>query len=172
MAARSTASNNGEVRGRVMDSPIGELSLAVDEVGVCAVSFGRRDVQPADDPRLDAAVAQLASYFAGELTEFELPLSVRRGSDFDRAVWIELARIPYGQMRTYGEIATAVGDASAARAVGVACNRNPLPLVVPCHRVVGAGGKLVGFGGGLPRKRFLLELEARVAMQRAWGMPR
>lgn len=155
-----------------MDSPIGELSLAVDDVGICVVSFGRRDVLPGDDPRLDAAVAQLVSYFAGELTEFELPLSVRRGSDFDRAVWIELARIPYGQTRTYGEIAAAVGDASAARAVGVACNRNPLPLVVPCHRVVGAGGKLVGFGGGLPRKRFLLELEAAVTMQRAWGLSR
>jgi methylated-DNA-[protein]-cysteine S-methyltransferase len=158
---------------RVVDSPIGELTLAVDEVGVCVVSFGGADVEPgAPDPRLDAAGAQLRAYFAGELTEFDLPLSVRRGSDFERAVWAELARIPYGQTITYGAVASAVGEPDGARAVGVACNRNPLPLVVPCHRVVGAGGKLVGFGGGLHRKRYLLELEARVAMERAWGLPR
>ena len=168
MAVESVVGDNGAVRWFVTDSPIGELSLAVDEAGVCAVTFGRLDVEATDDPRLDEAVAQLRSYFAGELTEFDLPLSVRRGSEFERAVWVELARIPYGEMRTYGAIAAAVGDASAARAVGVACNRNPLPLVVPCHRVVGAGGKLVGFGGGLPRKRFLLELEARVALEQAW----
>jgi O-6-methylguanine DNA methyltransferase len=75
-------------------------------------------------------------------------------------VWAELAAIPYGEMRTYGEVAAAVGDKLAARAVGTACNRNPLPILLPCHRVVGAGGKLVGFGGGLARKRVLLELEA------------
>lgn len=120
------------------------------------------------DSRLAAVVVQLRRYFAGELMVFDLPLSVRGGSDFERAVWAELARIPYGETRTYGEIATATGDPGAARAVGVACNRNPLPLVVPCHRVVGAGGKLVGFGGGLHRKRFLLELESRVTMESAW----
>ena len=95
-----------------------------------------------------------------------LPLSVTEGSDFERAVWRAIAAIPYAQMRTYGQIAADVGDSGAARAVGTACNRNPLPVVVPCHRVVGAGGKLVGFGGGLPRKRFLLELEARVRIER------
>jgi methylated-DNA-[protein]-cysteine S-methyltransferase len=93
---------------------------------------------------------------------------VRRGSEFERAVWREMTRIPYGEMRTYGEIAAAVGDPGGARAVGVACNRNPIPVIVPCHRIVGAGGKLVGFGGGLHRKRYLLELEARVALERAW----
>jgi methylated-DNA-[protein]-cysteine S-methyltransferase len=81
-------------------------------------------------------------------------------------VWRAIAAIPYAEMRTYGQIAADVGEPDAARAVGVACNHNPLPLVVPCHRVVGAGGKLVGFGGGLPRKRFLLELEARVRVER------
>jgi methylated-DNA-[protein]-cysteine S-methyltransferase len=156
-------------RWTVLGSPIGELSLAVDDQGLCQVGFGRADVAVCgDDPLLAAVEAALGSYFAGELTGFDVPLSVRRGSDFERAVWAEIARIPYGETVTYGAVAAAVGDPEAAQAVGAACNRNPLPLVVPCHRVVGAGGKLVGFGGGLPRKRFLLELEARVAMERAW----
>jgi methylated-DNA-[protein]-cysteine S-methyltransferase len=158
------------MRWLVVDSPIGNLSVATDEVGVCGVHFGRVDgaVTETDDVRLRAAVTELDAYFTGELTEFTVPLSVRRGSDFERAVWREMSRIPYGEMRTYGQVATAVGDPSGARAVGVACNRNPIPVIVPCHRIVGAGGKLVGFGGGLPRKRHLLELEARVALQRAW----
>jgi methylated-DNA-[protein]-cysteine S-methyltransferase len=153
----------------VIDSPIDRLSVAVDETGVCGVHFGAVDgAGEVDEPLLATAVDQLRAYFTGELTEFTLPLSVRRGSDFERAVWREMSLIPYGEMRTYGEIATAVGDPAGARAVGVACNRNPIPVIVPCHRIVGAGGKLVGFGGGLPRKRFLLELEARVSLERAW----
>lgn len=158
------------MRWTVVDSPIGELSVAVDEVGVCRVHFGRvgAAVPETDDVRLRAAVVELNAYFAGELTDFTAPLSVRRGSDFERAVWREMSKIPYGEMRTYGEIAAVLGDPGAARAVGTACNRNPIPVIVPCHRVVGAGGKLVGFGGGLPRKRHLLELEARVAFERAW----
>jgi methylated-DNA-[protein]-cysteine S-methyltransferase len=159
------------MRWTVLDSPIGELSVAVDEIGICGVHFGAVDaaVADADDARLRTAVAELRAYFTGELTGFTVPLSVRRGSDFERAVWTEMSKISYGEMRTYGEVAAAVGDAGAARAVGVACNRNPIPVIVPCHRIVGAGGKLVGFGGGLPRKRHLLELEARVAFERAWG---
>jgi methylated-DNA-[protein]-cysteine S-methyltransferase len=120
------------------------------------------------DPLLARAAEQLAAYFEGTLTEFDLPLSVTGGSPFERAVWAGIAAIPYGEMRTYGEIALDVGDREAARAVGIACNHNPLPILVPCHRVVGAGGKLVGFGGGLPRKRFLLELEARVRIEQAF----
>jgi methylated-DNA-[protein]-cysteine S-methyltransferase len=158
------------MRWVVIDSPIDELSVAVDDTGVCGVHFGAvADAVEVSDPRLDAAVAELRAYFAGELTDFTLPLSVRRGSDFERAVWHQMSEIPYGEMRTYGEVAAAVGDPSGARAVGVACNRNPIPIIVPCHRIVGAGGKLVGFGGGLPRKRYLLELEARVALQHSWG---
>ena len=156
-----------------VESPIGELSLAADGAGVCAVRFrpaaDRPGVAADAEGVLAEAAAQLRQWFAGRRTEFDLRLSVTGGTEFDRAVWAELARIPYGETRTYGEVAAAVGDPSAARAVGVACNRNPLPVVVPCHRVVGAGGKLVGFGGGLPRKRWLLEHEARVAMQRAWA---
>ncbi|MEJ3742360.1 methylated-DNA--[protein]-cysteine S-methyltransferase [Actinomycetes bacterium KLBMP 9797] len=158
------------MRWVVIESPIDELGVAVDDSGVCGVRFGGVDAPHAtDDPQLRAAVDQIRAYFAGELTEFTLPLSVRRGSEFERAVWHQMTRIPYGEMRTYGEIAAAVGDPGSARAVGVACNRNPIPVIVPCHRIVGAGGKLVGFGGGLPRKRYLLELEARVALQQAWS---
>ncbi|HEU5109868.1 MAG TPA: methylated-DNA--[protein]-cysteine S-methyltransferase [Micromonosporaceae bacterium] len=157
----------------VTTSPIGELAVAADDAGLCRVRFSPHDVTA--DPAaagaapLARAVEQLAAYFAGELTEFDLPLSVRGGSDFERAVWAALRDIPYGEMRTYGEIAVRAGDPGAARAVGVACNRNPLALVVPCHRVVGAGGKLVGFGGGLDRKRHLLELESGVAMRQLWA---
>jgi methylated-DNA-[protein]-cysteine S-methyltransferase len=121
------------------------------------------------DRLLADAAAQLAAYLAGELTDFDLPLSVPGGSAFERAVWRALGDIPYAQMRTYGGLAAATGDRGAARAVGVACNRNPLPVIVPCHRVVGAGGKLVGFGGGLSWKRHLLELEARVRVEHEFG---
>jgi methylated-DNA-[protein]-cysteine S-methyltransferase len=151
-------------------APIGNLGVAVDEVGICAVRFeGPPGSADATGPLLSRAAEQLAEYFNGDRTGFDLPLSVRGGSAFERAVWAGIAAIPYGEMRTYGEIAAGVGDREAARAVGIACNRNPLPILVPCHRVVGAGGKLVGFGGGLPRKRFLLELEARVRIERAFG---
>jgi methylated-DNA-[protein]-cysteine S-methyltransferase len=159
------------VRWQELATPIGELGVAVDGDGVCRVDFrGSPDssgsAAPGGDPVLDEALSQLRAYFAGELTDFDLPLSVTDGSPFERAVWRAIAAIPYAQMRTYGEIAADVGAPDGARAVGVACNRNPLPLVVPCHRVVGAGGKLVGFGGGLPRKRFLLALEAKVRVER------
>ncbi|TWD80629.1 methylated-DNA-[protein]-cysteine S-methyltransferase [Kribbella amoyensis] len=158
------------MRWIVIDSPVGDLSLAVDEVGLCRLRFGAVEVEPSVEPDdvLTATQEQLKAYFAGELTDFDLPISTQAGSAFERAVWAELRRIPYGEMRTYGEVAKAVGDAGAARAVGVACNRNPHAVVVPCHRVVGAGGKMVGFGGGIPRKRHLLELEARVALENFW----
>ena len=156
------------MRWSVIDSPIGDLTLAVDDTGLCQVHFGGSD-RPIDaDPLLTETAEQLKAYFAGELQEFTVPLSVRGGSDFERAVWSQLSRIPYGEMQTYGDVAKILGDAGAARAVGVACNRNPLPIVVPCHRVVGAGGKMVGFGGGIPTKRHLLELEARVTLETLW----
>ncbi|GAB3949868.1 methylated-DNA--[protein]-cysteine S-methyltransferase [Micromonospora vulcania] len=156
------------MRWTVLDSPIGEFSVATDGTSVCGAHFGRVDaaVEAPDDAASRQAVAELRAYFAGELTGFTVPVSVPRGSAFERAVWREMTRIPYGEMLTYGEVAGLVGDPGAARAVGVACNRNPIPVIVPCHRIVGAGGKLVGFGGGLPRKVKLLELEARVAFER------
>jgi methylated-DNA-[protein]-cysteine S-methyltransferase len=159
------------MRWSVIDSPIGDLSLAVDDVGLCRLRMGTAEVEPGivRDKVLLLAQEELKAYFAGELTEFSIPLSVPGGSEFERAVWQQLRRIPYGEMQTYGEVARIVGDAGAARAVGVACNRNPIAVVVPCHRVVGAGGKMVGFGGGIPRKRHLLELEARVSFETLWG---
>jgi methylated-DNA-[protein]-cysteine S-methyltransferase len=176
------------MRWRVVSTPIGDVSLAADGAGLCRLHFGRYEGQVAEpsrrldlrsaqteqagagDPILARAAEQLDEYFAAQRTEFDLPLAELGGSDFERAVWGQLAEIPYGEMRTYGEVAKAVGDASAARAVGVACNRNPVAIVLPCHRVVGADGKLVGFGGGLPTKRFLLELEARVRVEHDFAL--
>lgn len=159
------------MRWTVLESPIGEFSLATDGTAVRGAHFGR--VEGATDEPVDAvsaqAAAELRAYFAGDLTDFTVPLAAPRGSDFERAVWAAMTRIPYGETLTYGTVARDLGDAGAARAVGVACNRNPIPVLVPCHRIVGAGGKLVGFGGGLDRKVKLLELEAGVALRRAWS---
>ncbi|MEU1245833.1 methylated-DNA--[protein]-cysteine S-methyltransferase [Micromonospora arida] len=159
------------MRWAVLDSPIGEFSVATDGTSVCGAHFGRLGAatDEPDDALSRQAVDELRAYFTGKLTTFTVPVSVPRGSDFERAVWREMTRIPYGETLTYGEVARLVGDPGAARAVGVACNRNPVPVIVPCHRIVGAGGKLVGFGGGLPRKVTLLELEAGVALRRAWS---
>ncbi|MEW2474436.1 methylated-DNA--[protein]-cysteine S-methyltransferase [Micromonospora gifhornensis] len=159
------------MRWTLLDSPIGIFSVATEGGSVCGTRFGPVETAtevPADETSR-RAVAELRAYFAGELTEFDIPVTVPRGSDFERAVWREMTRIPYGETLTYGQVARLVGDPGAARAVGVACNRNPIPVIVPCHRIIGAGGKLVGFGGGLDRKVKLLELEARVALQQAWS---
>ncbi|WP_117213072.1 methylated-DNA--[protein]-cysteine S-methyltransferase [Allorhizocola rhizosphaerae] len=153
------------MRWAQLDTPIGELSYAVDDVGVCAVHFGPR---PGAGPADDEVGDQLRAYFAGELTAFSVPLHVLRGSEFERAVWEQMKLIPFGETRSYGAVASAVGEPGGAQAVGTACNRNPLPLIVPCHRIIGADGKLVGFGGGLERKRILLELEAKVRMELEW----
>ena len=112
------------------------------------------------DEGFDDVVRQLDEYFAAERTAFDLPLRPV-GSDFELAVWEQLTRIPYGETCSYGHVAAAVGEPGGAQAVGAANGRNPLAIVVPCHRVIGADGSLVGFGGGLARKRFLLDLEQR-----------
>jgi methylated-DNA-[protein]-cysteine S-methyltransferase len=150
-----------------LDSPIGRLLLAADEHGLRYIGFelGRHPVWIGDDWRRDCAAladarAQLDAYFAGELREFDLPLAAQ-GSEFDRRVWDALRRVDYGTTMSYGELARRVGDPLAARAVGAANGRNPLPIVVPCHRVIGANGSLTGFGGGLATKKFLLEHEQR-----------
>jgi methylated-DNA-[protein]-cysteine S-methyltransferase len=148
-----------------VDSPIGELAYAVDETGVCSVQFGGRPDTPVGH---DEVAEQLRAYFTGELTDFTVPLSVTRGSPFERSVWHEMMLIPYGETRSYGYVASAVGEPGGAQAVGTACNRNPIPVIVPCHRIIGADGKLVGFGGGIDRKRILLELEANIKMQHDW----
>ena len=112
------------------------------------------------NPVLRQAIEQLRAYFAGELRDFDLSLDMQ-GTEFQRRVWLELRNIPYGETRSYSFVANTIGAPKAVRAVGAANGRNPIPIVVPCHRVIGAGGALVGYGGGLPLKRFLLDLEAR-----------
>lgn len=106
------------------------------------------------------AKLQLEEYFAGDRREFDLPLAAR-GTEFQHRVWAELRRIPFGETISYGELATRIGKPTASRAVGAANGRNPLPVVVPCHRVIGSDGRLTGFGGGLPTKQALLDLERR-----------
>ena len=150
----------------VVPSPIGPLT-AVREDGVL-VGLTMGPPEPSDTARLgprdDAALAdvrhQLTQYFAGQRTAFDLPFRAS-GNPLQLAVWRLISAIPYGATRSYGDLARDLGDRTLAQAVGTACGRNPLPVVVPCHRVVGADGSLVGFGGGLPRKRFLLDLEHR-----------
>jgi methylated-DNA-[protein]-cysteine S-methyltransferase len=142
-----------------MDTPIGTLWLEADDAGLSAVAFDGPVASHSDDPLLREAESQLRAYFAGELTRFDLPLSPR-GTEFQRRVWDAVARVPYGSTTTYSAVAAALGRPSACRAVGAANGRNPLPIVVPCHRVVGASGSLTGYGDGLERKRALLDLEA------------
>jgi methylated-DNA-[protein]-cysteine S-methyltransferase len=155
--------------------PAGKGALAVKGApatgeGAGLAGAGRaRTADGGEDAALADTLRQLREYFAGERTEFGLPLVVQRGSEFERAVWAEIAAIPYGETLSYGAIARAVGEPGGAQAVGLACNRNPLPVVVPCHRVIGSDGKLVGFGGGVGRKRWLLSLEARVHIERTFA---
>jgi methylated-DNA-[protein]-cysteine S-methyltransferase len=147
-----------------MDSPIGELLIRSRDGVVTAIEFspfavpaeGRDD----DEPVLRAAREQLLGYFDGTRTEFELPLEPA-GTEFQRRVWEALGTIPYGNTASYGEVAASLGlEPGASRAVGMANGANPIPIVVPCHRVIGADGTLTGYGGGLERKQILLRLEA------------
>ena len=155
-----------------LDSPVGPLFLAADEEGLTLIEFAspRHPAArgpawtPGANPVLQRARAQLAEYFRGARTTFDLPLAPR-GTGFRRQVWQALASIPYGATISYAELAARIGRPTASRAVGAANGRNPLPIVLPCHRVIGAGGGLTGFGGGLPVKRFLLELEGALPRQ-------
>ena len=142
-----------------VETPIGTLWLARDEHGLSSVAFDGMPGAGSTDALLLEAAAQLRAYFAGELERFELPLS-QGGTDFQRRVWSAVAAIPYGETTTYAALAAGLGSPLACRAVGAANGRNPLPIVVPCHRVLGAAGGLTGYGGGLDRKRALLDLEA------------
>jgi methylated-DNA-[protein]-cysteine S-methyltransferase len=150
------------------DSPIGELLLVGDGDALSRLHMvGSRHpvaVNPAwrrDEGGFDQARTQLDEYFAGERREFSVPLDMAGGS-FELSVWEELRSIPYGETASYGEIAERIGSPGAARAVGLANGRNPIAVIVPCHRVIGADGSLTGYGGGLERKRLLLELESGV----------
>jgi methylated-DNA-[protein]-cysteine S-methyltransferase len=149
-----------------IDTPLGELTLVGDGTALTGVYYpghwtrpDRAAFGPRSDGGFEEAERQLAEYLAGERTAFDLATSAK-GDAFQRGVWALLARIPYGETTTYGELARELGDPALARAVGGAVARNPLSVIVPCHRVIGKDGTLTGYAGGLERKRFLLELEA------------
>ncbi|GAA6527445.1 methylated-DNA--[protein]-cysteine S-methyltransferase [Intrasporangium sp. DVR] len=153
----------------VLPSPIGELTVVAVDGAITHLLMDAAKYRPADHEVLGApaspdeepfatAAHQLGAYFAGELRDFALPLAPR-GDDFHQRVWALLRDIPYGETRTYGDLARALGDRNLAQAVGTANGRNPIAIVVPCHRVIGSDGSLVGYAGGLERKRFLLALE-------------
>jgi methylated-DNA-[protein]-cysteine S-methyltransferase len=163
-----------DVTYELADTPLGTLLLARTERGLCRIgydpeperdaemlarAFGRRVLRTPG--ALDDAKRQLDQYFEGRRRTFELQMDLGLSRDFSRRVLLELARVPYGEVTTYGALATRAGRPRAARAVGTVMNRNPIPIVLPCHRVVGASGSLVGYGGGLERKETLLRLESR-----------
>lgn len=157
----------------LIDTPLGRVRLARTARGLAGLWFEGQRHHPGelpaphdDDPLLRGAARQLQRYFAGTLTRFDLPLDLP-GTPFQRSVWQALLRIPAGRTCGYGELARAIGKPTAARAVGAAVGRNPLSLVVPCHRVLGAGGALTGYAGGVERKRALLELEGCVKPSRS-----
>jgi methylated-DNA-[protein]-cysteine S-methyltransferase len=161
-----------DVAYELHDTPVGRLLVAVTDHGLCEISYDAdpdaeaerlalafgtrvlRSPRPTDEVR-----RQLDEYFAGARREFDLAVDLRPAREFGRTVLEQLARVPYGELTTYGTLASRVGRPRAARAVGTIMNRNPVPIVLPCHRVVGSTGSLVGYGGGLDRKRTLLELE-------------
>jgi methylated-DNA-[protein]-cysteine S-methyltransferase len=154
----------------VIDSTYGPLTLVADDGVLCGLymtdqrhrpseeTFGERDDRPFGE-----AIDQLKAYFAGELKDFTLPLRLH-GTPFQRSVWDQLRKIPYGETRSYGQLAAALGNPGASRAVGLANGKNPIGIIVPCHRVIGAGGSLTGYGGGLPRKQRLLDFERGTAL--------
>jgi methylated-DNA-[protein]-cysteine S-methyltransferase len=155
----------------VADSPVGPLLLAVTEAGLCRISFDPEPERETEElartfgvrvlrgPReVDRVRRELEEYFEGRRHTFDLPLDLRGRSGFSREILDRLARVPYGEVTTYKSLAVEAGNPRAARAVGTIMNRNPIPIVLPCHRVVGSNGSLVGYGGGLDRKRLLLDL--------------
>lgn len=156
-----------------LDSPLGELTLVADDGVLTGLYFPHHWYRPdlatfgvRVDTGFDEVARQLAEYFAGRRQRFELPTDAR-GEDFHRRVWSLIEGIPYGQRTTYGEIARELGDPALARDVGAAVGRNPLSVIVACHRVVGKDGTLTGYAGGLARKRFLLDLEVAPAQRLA-----
>ena len=150
-----------------MESPVGPLLLAADDGGLCYISFAgkKRAVRPERAWTENAkpfaeVIRQLRAYFRGELQEFDLPLNMR-GTPFQLRVWEGLREIPYGETTSYGKLARRIGEPDAVRAVGAANGSNPIPIIVPCHRVIGSDGSLTGYGGGLSIKEKLLALESR-----------
>ncbi|WP_394429134.1 methylated-DNA--[protein]-cysteine S-methyltransferase [Streptomyces sp. SGAir0957] len=157
-------------RHTVVDSPYGALTLVATDGTLSGLYMTEQRHRPAeetfgvrDERPFGAVIDQLEAYFNAELTTFDLPLHLH-GTPFQRAVWEQLRKIPYGETRTYGELAAALGNPAASRAVGLANGKNPVGVIVPCHRVIGASGGLTGYGGGLERKRRLLDFERGTAL--------
>jgi methylated-DNA-[protein]-cysteine S-methyltransferase len=157
-----------------LPSPVGRLTLVASDTGLAAVLWENDNPkrvplaiagEDASHPVLRDAERQLKEYFAGTRTSFDLPLDFH-GTDFQKRVWAQLLAIPFGETRSYGEIAQTLGNPGASRAVGAANGRNPISIIAPCHRVIGASGKLTGFAGGLEAKAHLLALEARPVTRR------
>ena len=158
----------------VIDSVVGTLTLVAEDGAIVGLYMDLQRHRPDDeklgepDPRgrevepFKSAADQLDAYFAGELTDFDVPLAPH-GSEFQRRVWAALQEIPYGRTESYGELAGRIGSPGGARAVGLANGKNPIGIIIPCHRVVGADGSLTGYGGGLDRKKQLLDLELAVS---------
>jgi methylated-DNA-[protein]-cysteine S-methyltransferase len=163
MNTRSLARLSAQCR---IETPLGPMTLAATEQGLAGAWFDSQAHHPGEldapvNPKqrwLKQAAAELAEFFAGRRQHFEVPIDAQ-GTDFQRSVWQALQRIPCGQLHSYGALARELGRPAAARAVGAAVGRNPISVIVPCHRVVGQGGSLTGYAGGLPRKRSLLHLE-------------
>jgi methylated-DNA-[protein]-cysteine S-methyltransferase len=178
-ASASTATAGGGRTHVTIGSPVGPLTLVAGDGALVALYMHAQRHRPdeavfglAGDHAAEpfaAAASQLSAYFAGELTSFDLPLQPA-GTAFQKKVWMALRDIPYGRTITYGELAAGIGSAAASRAVGLANGKNPISIVVPCHRVIGTDGSLTGYGGGLERKRFLLDLEGRAA-ERQYELP-
>ncbi|MGK2913311.1 MAG: methylated-DNA--[protein]-cysteine S-methyltransferase [Porticoccaceae bacterium] len=146
----------------ILPSPVGELTICADDNGITAVAFAGDvavvDDQPNPNHHVHAAIGQLRDYFEGRRRDFDLPLNPA-GTVFQQAVWRALCAVPYGDTASYGDIAAAVGNPKGSRAVGLANGRNPIAIVIPCHRIIGRDGSLTGYGGGLDRKRWLLAHE-------------
>lgn len=164
-----TTQTTPTLKSATFDSPVGLLTIVASDAGLRAVLWpvekdGRvsfaEPVEAGDHPIIDATICQLRQYQDGELQSFDLPLDLV-GTDFQKSVWKALSSIPYGETMSYGELAAELGKPSASRAVGSATGRNPISIVVPCHRLVASSGKLTGFAGGLDAKRWLLDHEQR-----------
>lgn len=148
---------------RLMNSPVGQLTLRAEPEALLAVLFGdQRQGLPEDGPVLDQAERELAEYFSGKRRIFTVPVRLS-GTEFQKKVWEALREIPYGETTTYGRIAARIGRPGACRAVGMANHRNAIPIIIPCHRVIGADGGLTGYAGGLNVKSYLLDWERKNA---------
>lgn len=163
---------------KIITSPIGILTLVTDNKSLVQIDWEnpgsaavKRNPENEDKnhPVLLQAAEELNEYFAGKRQSFTIDVDPE-GTEFQKKVWKALLTIPFGKTKTYGEVAALIGNRDAVRAVGGAANKNPVPVIIPCHRVIGADGKLVGFGGGLERKEFLLEIEGKKRIPTLWDL--